>query len=250
VALDAAPRGSGDGIVGVRAWGPGADLAVAAAPALLGVHDDPRRFTTDHPVVRPLHRRRPGWRFGRTPSLGAAAVATICGQRVTTTQQVRSWRALVLALGEPSPGPPGLSLPPQPERLAELTDFDAHRFGIERRRAATVRAVSRLGDRLEVDRADGLRRLGALPGVGPWTITTLHQIALGDPDAVILGDLHLPRLVVDALEGTRPADDRQMLDLLAPFAGHRGRVGRIVLFGGGHTPPRAPRRRIVDMRTR
>jgi 3-methyladenine DNA glycosylase/8-oxoguanine DNA glycosylase len=55
---------------------------------------------------------------------------------------------------------------------------------------------------------------------------------LGDPDAVPVGDLHLPRLVARALAGERDADDRRMLELLAPYGGHRFRLVRLLLAEG------------------
>jgi 3-methyladenine DNA glycosylase/8-oxoguanine DNA glycosylase len=55
---------------------------------------------------------------------------------------------------------------------------------------------------------------------------------LGDPDAVPTGDLHLPHQVGWALAGEPRADDARMLDLLAPFAGHRFRLLRLLLAAG------------------
>src|SRR5688500_1118706 len=55
-----------DGGVLVEAWGSGADWLLEAAPALLGLDDDPGSFRAAHPVIRDLHRRMPGLRLGRT----------------------------------------------------------------------------------------------------------------------------------------------------------------------------------------
>ena len=35
-------------------------------------------------------------------------------------------------------------------------------------------------------------RLGAVVGIGPWTVGEVARDALGDPDAVSVGDYHLP----------------------------------------------------------
>jgi 3-methyladenine DNA glycosylase/8-oxoguanine DNA glycosylase len=66
---------------------------------------------------------------------------------------------------------------------------------------------------------------------------------LGDPDAVPVGDLHLPREIGRALAGESRADDRRMLELLEPFRGHRFRLirwllaaGRLHLGRGGRSP--------------
>jgi 3-methyladenine DNA glycosylase/8-oxoguanine DNA glycosylase len=61
--------------------------------------------------------------------------------------------------------------------------------------------------------------------------------ALGDPDAVSVADAHLSNLVAFALTGKPRGTDEQMLELLAPWAGHRARVIRL-LERSGITPPR------------
>jgi 3-methyladenine DNA glycosylase/8-oxoguanine DNA glycosylase len=61
--------------------------------------------------------------------------------------------------------------------------------------------------------------------------------ALGDPDAVSVGDAHLSNVVAFALTGAPRGTDERMLELLAPWAGHRARVVRL-LEASGITPPR------------
>ncbi|MDQ6648921.1 MAG: DNA-3-methyladenine glycosylase 2 family protein, partial [Actinomycetota bacterium] len=75
--------------------------------------------------------------------------------------------------------------------------------------------------------ADALRRLTAVPGVGAWTAAEVAQRALGDCDAVSVGDFHVPALVGWALAG-RPVDDDGMLELLAPYRPHRYRAVRLI----------------------
>jgi 3-methyladenine DNA glycosylase/8-oxoguanine DNA glycosylase len=75
------------------------------------------------------------------------------------------------------------------------------------------------------------RRFTAITGVGPWTAARIGLIALGDPDAVTVGDLHLPHVVSWALAGERRGSDERMLQLLEPFRPHRGRVIRLLLAG-------------------
>jgi 3-methyladenine DNA glycosylase/8-oxoguanine DNA glycosylase len=55
---------------------------------------------------------------------------------------------------------------------------------------------------------------------------------LGDPDAVPVGDLHLPHEVGWALAAEPGADDARMLELLEPYRGHRFRVLRLLLAAG------------------
>jgi hypothetical protein len=64
-----------------------------------------------------------------------------------------------------------------------------------------------------------------------------------------VGDFNIPNLVAWSLAGEPRADDRRMLELLAPYAGHRGRVVRL-LGSAGIKPPRfGPRRPIRSIRS-
>ena len=64
-------------------------------------------------------------------------------------------------------------------------------------------------------------------------------MALGDADAVSVGDFHLPHLVSHALTGQRRGTDEQMLELLAAWPGHRGRVLRLLTRLRAATPTAA-----------
>ena len=103
--------------------------------------------------------------------------------------------------------------------------------------AAAVAA--RLEEALEVDPAEADRRLRSLPGIGAWTSAEIRQRAMGDPNAVSVGDYHLPNAVGWTL-ARRNTDDDGMLELLAPYAGHRYRVTRLIELGGSR--PRAAAR--------
>lgn len=233
------------GGVAVAAWGPGAEWALEAAPDLLGARDSLEGF--DPPrggIVREVHRRLPGLRVGRSNAVFEAAVPTILAQKVTSTEATRSHRDLAIALGDPAPAAPGaapaLILPPSPSRIASTPYFAMHPYGIERRRAETLRTVAvhaaRLEEALRLPPRAAERRLRLLRGIGPWTAGTVIAVALGDPDAVPEGDFHHPHTIAWALAGEPRGDDARMLELLAPYAGHRGRVLRLLTLAG----PRAP----------
>jgi 3-methyladenine DNA glycosylase/8-oxoguanine DNA glycosylase len=89
--------------------------------------------------------------------------------------------------------------------------------------------------------ADVYARLRALPLVGQWTAAEVGLRALGDPDAVSVGDFHLGGAVSWALAGEERGTDARMLELLAPYAGHRARVVRLIESAGIHAPRRGPR---------
>jgi 3-methyladenine DNA glycosylase/8-oxoguanine DNA glycosylase len=89
--------------------------------------------------------------------------------------------------------------------------------------------------------ADARRLLAAFPGVGPWTAAEVALVALGDADAVSVGDYHIPNTVAWALAGEPRGTDQRMLELLEPFAGHRGRVIRLIEAAGISAPKYGPK---------
>ena len=70
----------------------------------------------------------------------------------------------------------------------------------------------------------------------------MARLGLGDPDAVSVGDFHLPNLVSWALAGEPRGTDERMLELLEPYRGQRGRVQRLLEAGGITAPRFGPRR--------
>jgi 3-methyladenine DNA glycosylase/8-oxoguanine DNA glycosylase len=234
------------GEITMRAWGAGAAWALEAFPALVGADDDGTVPTGD-PTVDELARRFPGMRIGRSQAVVEALVPSILEQKVVGIEAYRSYARLVRALGEPAPGPapPGLRVPPSPRAVAATPSYVFHRFGVERKRADTIRiacsCATRLEETLTLGRDAAYRRLTALPGIGQWTAAEVAMVALGDADAVSVGDYHLPNLVAWTLAGEPRADDARMLELLEPFRGQRGRVIRLIVRGGGGAPRRGPR---------
>jgi 3-methyladenine DNA glycosylase/8-oxoguanine DNA glycosylase len=140
---------------------------------------------------------------------------------------------------------------PAPATWQAIPSWDWHRAGVEAVRARTIATAARLAGRLEAlsclpsDEAD--RLLQSLPGIGPWTAAEVRQRASGDADAVSVGDYHIPGQVGWALAGA-PADDAGMLELLAPYAGQRYRVTRLIELGGQGPPRRGPRLSTRDYR--
>jgi 3-methyladenine DNA glycosylase/8-oxoguanine DNA glycosylase len=235
------------GRIRVQAWGDGAERSLDEAPALLGFLDHPEDFQPTTPLLRQLRLRFPGLRLGRSGRVIEALVPAILEQKVTGTEAWRAWRALIRQYGEPAPGPPELRLrlPPPAERIATIPSWAFHPLGVERRRAETVLRATRLAERLEQLTAgapgNAYAVLRAIPGIGPWTAAEVGLRALGDPDAVSVGDFHLPHLVSWALAGEPRATDERMLELLAPYAGHRARVVRLLEASGIRAPRYGPR---------
>ncbi len=237
--------------VDVSAWGQGAEWAALHAPILCGEEDDATGFDPMDPRVRRLHRDARGLRIPRTQAVFEALVPTVIGQLVTSIEAHRAYRALVAALGEEAPGPAGMKLPPSPKVLASTPYWTFHPFGIERRRAETIIRAAQSAPRLEeavlMDRESAYRRLRAFPGVGPWTAAKVALAALGDADAVPVGDYHLPHSVGYLLDGTARSTDERMLELLEPYRGHRGRVILLIVAGGISAPRFGPHQPLRDI---
>ena len=94
-----------------------------------------------------------------------------------------------------------------------------------------------------------LPRLRVVPGIGEWTAAETLQRALGAPDAVSVGDYYLPNMVVHLLTGRARGTDAEMLELLAPWAGQRQRVMRLIESAGVVAPRFGPRFAYTDIRT-
>ena len=236
----------------VDAWGEGAEEALDCIPAWVGEFDDPSALAPRHPAVRRAARLGRGMRMAAVGGLVEVLIPIILGQKVTGVEAARSHRQITSCYGEPAPGPGGLRLPPDPARLAALGYCDFHPLGVEQKRAEAVIRVCREAPRLEAaadGRLDDLYRLlHSLPGVGPWTSASALNVVRGDPDAVPVGDYHLPNTVAWALAREPRATDERMLELLAPYAGQRGRVVRLLERYAGRAPAYGPRAAPRDFR--
>jgi 3-methyladenine DNA glycosylase/8-oxoguanine DNA glycosylase len=233
-----------------EAWGPGAEWAVAAAPGWVGCDDPLEEFRPEHPLLRDLARRYRGIRVPRTGLVLEVVVPAVLEQKVTGAEAHRSWRELLWRFGEPAPGWPRLRVLPEARTIAGLPSWEWHRMGVEAKRARTVALAASYASRLEecatLPLAAAHARLTALPGIGVWTAAEVAQRALGDADAVSVGDFHLHTVVGYALAG-RDVDDEEMVALLEPFRGHRYRVQRLLELGIGR-PRFGPRLSVKDIR--
>ena len=96
-------------------------------------------------------------------------------------------------------------------------------------------------------------RLVAVPGIGAWTAAEVVRVGYGDPDAVSVGDYHIPTWSPGTWParagpgpgrarraGCSPADER-MLELLEPFRRPPGPGLRAAGAGGQGAPRFGPR---------
>jgi len=215
------------------AWGPGAAWILGRVESVLGLHDIPAACPRPPGRLGALVRRSRGVHLPRSPWVFDTLVRVILQQRVAFRDATRSHRRLVQVRAEAAPGPPGLLLPLAPRDWLRLSSDDFRRAGVDGQRAARLRAAARHARAADgaflLEPAAARARLAAIPGCGPWTVEMTLGFGLGDPDAVPVGDLHLPRLVSAALAGEEKGDDRRMLELLEPYRGHRFRIVQAVL---------------------
>ena len=228
-----------------RAWGPGADMVLDHLPTLIGADDEPQALAAGHPLVTELSRRYPGLRLGATGAVFECLVPVVLAQKVQGRAARDAWISMVRAISEPAPGPLPLFLPPDARRVAMTPSWAFHRWGVEHRRAETIKIAasyaSRLAEAASLPLETARRRLGALPGVGPWTENEVARLALGDADAVSVGDYWVKHQVCWALAGEARGTDERMLELLEPWRGQRGRVCRLIELGGPKLPRHGPR---------
>ncbi|MFC7527269.1 DNA-3-methyladenine glycosylase family protein [Actinoplanes sp. GCM10030250] len=226
--------------------GPGARWITDRADAIAGLRDDLSDFAglaARNPLVERLAKTFFGVRLPATGSLFPRLLRAILEQKVTGKEAHRSYRAICRHFGEPAPGPVDLVLPPDPAAVAATPYWAFHPFGVEQRRTQALLRAALVAERLErcADAAEATARMTALPGIGPWTAAETVRYAFGDPDAVSVGDFHIPNTVAWALAGEARGTDDRMLELLAPFQGHRGRVCDLLALGGIGAPKFGPR---------
>ena len=236
--------GAVDGGAVVRAWGPGSQRAIDLSDRLLGVHLPPPPLFPGTPAGRFLARSR-AVRTGHTGDVFGAVVFAVCGQIVTRHEAGASVRALRSRFGSAAPGPVALRSLPGPEVVSSLGYEDLHDCGIERRRASALieaaRRHRRLVEIVELPVAEGYRRLMAVRGLGQWSAALVMGQAVGDLDAVPLGDFHLPNTIAWALAREERGTDERMEELLEPYRPFRGHVVHALIEHGVHAPRYGPR---------
>ncbi|HEY2306034.1 MAG TPA: DNA-3-methyladenine glycosylase 2 family protein [Streptosporangiaceae bacterium] len=235
------------------AWGPGAAWLLDSLPGLLGAADDPSGFEPVHPLLTEMSRRHHALRIGRSDRVFEALIPAVLEQKVVGAEAKRAWRLLLLRFGDPAPGPapPGMRVCPPPQTWIRIPSWEWHRAGVELVRARTIIGAARVAGKLEetaaMTPAEADRRLQTLSGIGPWTSAEIRQRAIGDPDALSVGDYHLPSIVGWALIRQK-VDDAGMCELLAPYAGHRYRAAWLLEMSGQGPPRHGPRNAPRDYR--
>ena len=228
------------------AYGVGADWLIERADAIAGLRDDVSGFddlVAGNRLLARLAATYRGLRFPATGLMFVHVLRAVLEQKVAGTEAFRAYRKTVRHFGEPAPGPVELLLPPDPDVVAAAPYWVFHPFGVEQRRTSALLRAAALAASLQrcADSVTATRRLTAIPGIGGWTAAEVVRSAYGDPDAVSVGDYHIPTTVAWALAGEARGTDARMLELLEPYAGQRGRVCALLAAGGIQAPRFGPR---------
>ena len=155
------------------------------------------------PGLAPLVAARPGLRIPGAWDAFELAVRVILGQQVSVAAGGKLAAKLVTLYGTPvETAVPGLTgLFPRPERLIAEAETLSLRLNMPRSRAAAIvnlaQAATAMPELLE--RGEGVeetvRRLVAVPGIGPWTAHCIALFALREPDAFPPRDVGLQRAI-------------------------------------------------------
>jgi 3-methyladenine DNA glycosylase/8-oxoguanine DNA glycosylase len=236
------------------AWGSGAQEFLEALPAMLGTEDDASDFVPTDSTVAAAQRRVPHLRLGRTGQVLEALIPAVIEQRVPGADAFRSWRILVTKFGTPAPGPAParMRVPPSADGWRHIPSWEFHRANVDPGRARTIVGCAQRAPSLERlvswPAAQARDALTSLSGVGVWTAAETAQRAFGDPDALSVGDYHIPKMVGWTLLG-HPVDDDGMVELLEPMRPHRHRVVRLLEASGlAYEPRRGARLPVQDFR--
>ena len=236
-----------------HAWGPGAEELVAGLPDLLGARDRPETFDPGHPLLEAATRRHTGLRIPRTGLLIEALIPAVLHQKISGRDACASWTWLVRRHGTAAPEPDGapgpvpgggFMVPPPAQGWLDIPSWDWRRAGVEPSAIRTIRLVASRAAALERitaaaagDHGAVYRAMTSLPGVGRWTAAEVGHRALGDADALSVGDYNLAPLTSHALAG-RDLTDEEVEPFYEPWRPHRYRVMRLLELTPEAWPPR------------
>ncbi|WP_444948865.1 DNA-3-methyladenine glycosylase 2 family protein [Micromonospora ureilytica] len=193
--------------------------AVARCRRLLDLDADPAAIDATlaaDPALAPAVAAEPGIRVPRSVDAFELAVRAIIGQQVSVRSAKTTLTRLLLTHRvdhevdevdeDQIPGQPH-DQQGGPERgglrgflsAEELLSVPDSGFGMPLGRREALRGLARgVADgsvdlAAGVDRGEAVRRLLALPGIGPWTANYLAMRAFGDPDVLLSSDLAVRR---------------------------------------------------------
>jgi DNA-3-methyladenine glycosylase II len=221
----------------------------------LGVDDDLAEFHArfrDDPVIGPAVRAFPGLRTMRRPEPFEALAWALTEQLVDMDRAVAIQRRLIRAFGRRC-ARTGLRDAPSPAALAAAAPARVAALELAPKRALTLRraAAEVASGRVDLARHD-LRRLAAIPGVGPWTVECLALYGQGRLDVVPAGDLGYLKLVGRVATGHPRAfaDEAEVRGFFGRYDGWAGLAGEYLRFAASTGRLRVPSRAVRPAGTR
>ncbi len=218
-----------------------------AARRMLGADDDPAAFTPVHPLLAELSRRHPGVRVGRS---GPGARGTGPGRARAEGGEPGGPPRLALPAAQvrrPGPGAgPGrdAGLPGRRGPGCRIPSWEWHRAGVEAVRARTIAAAAGWrpgrGDRGDAPRPTPTAGCGRCPGSARGPRPRSGSVPAATRTRSPSATTTCPPRWAGRWPG-RVVDDAGMLELLAPYRGHRYRAARLIELGGARPPRRGPR---------
>jgi AraC family transcriptional regulator of adaptative response / DNA-3-methyladenine glycosylase II len=204
--------------------------AHAAAVRLLGLRTDPTPF--ERRLARldglgKLVRGRRGLRIPLTASVFEALVWVVVGQQVNLPFASTLRRRVVELCGREAPD--GLRCHPDPADVAGLEYGDLVPLQFSRRKAEYLVDLARTiaSGNLDVEvlpeqpATRVAKRLGAVRGLGPWSVQYVLMRGCGFEDCVPAGDSGLAASLERFFDLDHRPDARETVALLEPFAPHR-----------------------------
>jgi DNA-3-methyladenine glycosylase II len=190
-----------------------------------GVDEDLRPFYDrfrDDPLIGRTLRADPALRVWRRPDPWEALAWAITEQLIAFHRAVAIQRNLIFRLGRRC-ATTGLRDMPAPAALAGAAPAEIVAAGLAPMRALTLRRAAREFDCAEPN----LRRLRAIPGIGPWTMEMLALYGLGRYDKVPAGDLGYLEIVGRLKTGNRHAraEEAEVREFFEPYGEWKGLAG-------------------------
>jgi 3-methyladenine DNA glycosylase/8-oxoguanine DNA glycosylase len=206
-----------------------AELAVARMRFALGVDHDLRPFLTAFardPLLGPILRRRPWVRPRRRPEPFEALAWAVCEQLIESGRAAEIERRLVYRHGPRTEC--GLRDVPSAATVAGLAPAQLEACGLAGRRSLTLVKAARevASGRADLSRPEhAWRRLGAIAGIGPWTLQSLALFGQGRDDQIPAGDVAYLKLVGGLARLGRRATVEEVHAFFAPYAPYAGLAG-------------------------
>ena len=197
------------------------------------------RFRFD-PLIGRSVRSAPGLRVGGKPDPFEALAWAICEQLIEFSRAAAIERRLIARLGRRCEvsgmrdSPTATVLAAQAPALLESMDLSAGR-AVTLVRAAREVASGQV-DLYDGDHERGWRRLGAIRGIGSWTLQMLALTGQGRLDQLPCGDVGYLKFVGRLQGGGDPwarATEDEVAEFFAPYAPWAGLAGLHALRVGG-----------------